>query len=110
MFASAGMMWAAFTILSRRWHINPLAATAVVSVPSAFVYVPGYLLMVDTGRLLAAPLHELLSQIIVSGCAFGRASRACVLALGSASGRVACVSFSCVGAGFSGPTRDPDRR
>jgi drug/metabolite transporter (DMT)-like permease len=71
MFASAGMMWAAFTILSRRWHINPLAATAVVSVPSAFLYVPGYLVMADTGRLLAAPLHELLSQIIVQGVLSG---------------------------------------
>ena len=45
LFAVAGVMWATFAVLSRRWAVSPIAATAVVSVLSAAIYVPVYLMI-----------------------------------------------------------------
>lgn len=71
MFAAAGMLWAVFTVLNRRWNIAPLAATAAVSVLSAAVYVPIYLLAIGPDRLLAAPPATLAAQIVVQGLLSG---------------------------------------
>lgn len=71
LFAAAGMMWAVFTVLSRRWGVSPVAGTAVVSVLSAAVYVPNYVLMIGVDRLLAAPLPMLAAQILVQGVLSG---------------------------------------
>jgi drug/metabolite transporter (DMT)-like permease len=81
LFATAGLMWAGFAVLSRRWSIAPLAATAVVSVLSALVYVPAYLMLRDPAVLLALPRQSLLDLALVHGAlsgvvavfAFGRA-------------------------------------
>lgn len=67
MFIAAGAMWAVFSLLTKRWKIAPLAATAAVSVLSAAVFVPGYLAIVGPGRLLAAAPGMLAAQIIVQG-------------------------------------------
>jgi drug/metabolite transporter (DMT)-like permease len=53
LFALAGLMWAAFAVLSKRWQVSPIAATAVVSVLSAVVYVPLYVGMRGLDALLA---------------------------------------------------------
>lgn len=71
LFAAAGLMWAVFTVLSRRWGVSPVAGTAVVSVLSATVYVPGYVLVIGADRLLAAPLPMLAAQILVQGVLSG---------------------------------------
>lgn len=71
MFASAGMMWALFSVISRRWGVSPVAGTAVVSVLSAAVYVPIYLLAVGADRLLATAPSMLLAQVIVQGVLSG---------------------------------------
>ena len=71
MFAVAGMMWAAFAILSKRWGVNPVAATAVVSVLSALAYVPLYAFVVGFDRLAATPAAVLLPQIVVQGVLSG---------------------------------------
>jgi drug/metabolite transporter (DMT)-like permease len=71
MFVAAGLMWAGFTILSRRWGISPLGATAAVSVISLLIYTPFYLGFVGFGRLLAQPWSVLVPQIVVQGLLSG---------------------------------------
>lgn len=71
MFAAAGLMWAGFSVLQRRWSLNPLQATAAVSVLSALVYVPGYLWLTGIDRLAALPLPMLATQILVQGVLSG---------------------------------------
>lgn len=71
MFASAGMMWALFSVLSRHWGVSPIAGTAVVSVLSAVVYLPIYLIAVGVDRLLATAPLMLIAQIIVQGVLSG---------------------------------------
>jgi drug/metabolite transporter (DMT)-like permease len=71
MFVTAGLMWAAFSILSKRWAVGPLAATAVVSVLSAAVYAPGYLVINGLDRLLALPANTLLAQVLIQGVLSG---------------------------------------
>ena len=83
LFALAGMMWAGFSVLSRRWRISPLAATAVVSALSAIVFVPLHLAVTGGAALLALPLPTLAEQVVVQGLlagvvavfAFGRAGQ-----------------------------------
>jgi drug/metabolite transporter (DMT)-like permease len=71
MFAAAGLMWALFTVLSRRWGLGPLAATAAVSVLSAAAYVPLFAATDTFGRLAALPAGELLVQALVHGLLSG---------------------------------------
>ena len=71
MFIAAGAMWAVFTILTKRWGIAPIPATAAMAVLSAAVYVPGYLTFVGPERLLAAPLGMIAAQVLVQGVLSG---------------------------------------
>jgi drug/metabolite transporter (DMT)-like permease len=71
MFVVAGLMWAGFTVLTRRWGIAPLAATAAVSALSLLIYGPLYLGFVGVERLLAQPWSVLVPQIIVQGLLSG---------------------------------------
>lgn len=81
LFALAGGMWALFAVLSRRWNVAPMAATAAVAVISAAVYSPVYLATRGVAPLLAQPLSLLAEQVVVQGVlsgivavfAFGRA-------------------------------------
>lgn len=82
-FASAGALWALFTLLIKRWSIAALTATAVVSVLSAVVTLPVYLAFSNIDRLAALDLRTLLTQVVVQGIfsgvlaviAYGRAVR-----------------------------------
>jgi len=71
MFIFAGAMWALFTVLQRRWHIDPIAATAAVSVLSAAMYIPTYLIGHGPANLLAIPTWVLGLQIVVAGLLSG---------------------------------------
>jgi drug/metabolite transporter (DMT)-like permease len=71
MFIAAGVMWAIFSILSKRWGVTPVAATAVVSVLSAVIYVPVYLLTTGVGHLAAISTNILVPQILVQGVLSG---------------------------------------
>ena len=71
MFVAAGLMWAMFATLTKRWAVAPIAATAIVSVLSAIVYVPGYLVFNGLDRVLAAAPAMLIAQIIVQGVLSG---------------------------------------
>ncbi len=82
LFAGAGVMWAVFAVLSRRWSISPIAATTVVSVLSSAVYVPLYLASHGIAALLSQPASTILLLILIHGVlsgvvavfAFGRAA------------------------------------
>jgi len=71
LFACAGMMWAMFTVLQRRWQIPPIAATAIVSVLSGLFYGPGYLLTFGFKGLAPVGPMVLAQQIIVLGILSG---------------------------------------
>jgi drug/metabolite transporter (DMT)-like permease len=71
LFALAGMMWAMFTVLQRRWNICPIAATAVVSVLSAAAYSPAYLMFHGASNLLRVDTAIVLEQVAVLGILSG---------------------------------------
>ncbi len=65
LFAAAGVLWGLFTVLARRWHVDPLRGTAVVWV-LALLYLPPYALLAGA-RLLAAPGAEVAFQALYQG-------------------------------------------
>lgn len=65
MFVCAGAMWACYTIGLRKTGIGAWQATALVYVVSFLVYVPIYLLWLDS-RLLTAPVFEIGVQVVQS--------------------------------------------
>lgn len=71
LFLGAGSMWALFTVLQRRWRINPIAATAVVSVLSGLVYAPLYFMWIGAGAILSKGWAVLATQVLVLGVLSG---------------------------------------
>ncbi|MBA4766495.1 MAG: DMT family transporter, partial [Porphyrobacter sp.] len=71
MFVAAGLGWTGFTILIKRWELEPLAVTAAVSTFSALVVIPAMLIAGDFGRIAALPPATLLAQVAVQGLAAG---------------------------------------
>lgn len=67
MFVTSSLLWAVFTILMRKWRINPIRATAVVAVLTASVVVPGYFAFRGFDRLMTLPADALLAQGIAQG-------------------------------------------
>lgn len=67
LFVAAGGLWAIFTVLLRRWSVSALQATAVVSVLSAVVAVPAYLLAGGLDRLAQVAPASLITQVVVQG-------------------------------------------
>ena len=65
------MLWGAFTLLLRRWRVDPLVATGAVVVLSALVVVPGFVAFDTFGRLLALSPGMLLAQAFVQGVLSG---------------------------------------
>ncbi|MCP4329944.1 MAG: DMT family transporter [Alphaproteobacteria bacterium] len=70
MFGIAGLLWAIYTVGTRLWSVDPLHATALVSVLSMVVYLPPYLIFGAT-NLFQAPLSEILFQGVFQGVAVG---------------------------------------
>lgn len=71
LFVAAGLSWAAFTVLLKRWSLDALAVTAAVSVVSALVVVPVFVLRGDFSRIAALPMGALVAQIVVQGVLSG---------------------------------------
>lgn len=71
MFVAAGLGWTGFTILIKRWELDPLAVTAAVSTLSALLVVPAMLIAGDFGRIAALAPATLLAQVTVQGLAAG---------------------------------------
>lgn len=67
MFAGAGLLWVAFTLLVRRWGIAPVPATAAVSVVSGLVAVPAWGILGDPTAVLDLGGPLLPTQIVVQG-------------------------------------------
>lgn len=66
LFLVGGVLWAVYTVLSRRWGVDPLHATALVSVLSMLFYGPIYL-AIHGIDILSAPVEELLFQSMAQG-------------------------------------------
>lgn len=67
LFATAGLMWATFTLCLRRWQINGLHAAAIVGTLSLLLYAPLYVLIFGFQTMHAAGMIENLIQIAVQG-------------------------------------------
>ncbi len=70
-FMLAGLLWASFTVLARRWGIKAMPATAAVSVISMLVIVPTYLATQDFSRIVNLAPAALATQVIVQGLLSG---------------------------------------
>jgi drug/metabolite transporter (DMT)-like permease len=66
LFGSAGLSWAIFTVLQRRWGVPAFAATASLSLVSALVFGPAYLLLTH-GHIWRLPWTVLAGQAVVQG-------------------------------------------
>ncbi len=71
LFIAAGLSWAGFTVLIKRWQLGTLAVTAAVSTVSAIVVVPATLAWGDTARITALPAGTLVAQLAVQGLLSG---------------------------------------
>lgn len=83
-FAAAGLLWALFTIASRRWKVDPWRATIAVAVIGGAASLPLWLAFGDGPALLAQGWRVIGAQALVQGAlsgllavyAFGRAAAA----------------------------------
>lgn len=71
LFASAGFLWAIFTVLQKRWGIDPMQATAAMSVLSLILLLPPFLIWWSFDAILALPPAQLAVQIVVQGVLAG---------------------------------------
>ncbi len=71
MFVAAGLLWASFAVLLKRWRVDAWRATAVVAVLSAAVTLPAFAVLEGFDRLAALPTHTLVLQILVQGVLSG---------------------------------------
>ena len=71
LFALAGMLWASFTVLQRRWQLSPVAVTSVVCVISAVVYGPLHAALVGFERMRSVATTVLIEQMLVQGVLSG---------------------------------------
>jgi drug/metabolite transporter (DMT)-like permease len=80
-FAAAGLLWALFTIASRRWRVDAWRATVAVALLGGAAAVPLWLVFGDAPRLAAQGVGVIATQALVQGAlsgllavfAFGRA-------------------------------------
>lgn len=67
LFATAGVMWAVFTLNLRRWGMSGTHAAAIVATLSLLIYAPIHALFIGFDRMIAAGWMENLIQIAVQG-------------------------------------------
>lgn len=68
LFISAAFMWACYTVVLRQSGLAPLHGAAIVSVGSAVLFLPVYLVVNDF-RIPAAPVPDMLFQATFQGLA-----------------------------------------
>ncbi len=71
MFLAAGTLWAGFGIVLRKHRLDPLLATAVVSLSALLTYVPVYFLSVGADRLMAVAPQVFWTEVLVQGVIAG---------------------------------------
>lgn len=65
LFAGASVLWGLYTLLARRWQVDPVRGTAVVWV-IALAYLPVYAALAES-HLAEAPRAEVLFQAVYQG-------------------------------------------
>jgi drug/metabolite transporter (DMT)-like permease len=71
MFLAAGTLWAGFGIVLRKHRLDPLLATAVVSLSALLTYVPVYFVSVGAERLMAVAPQVFWTEVLVQGVIAG---------------------------------------
>lgn len=71
MFFLSSVLWVGFTICLRHWRLDALRATAVVSVLSMLLTIPGYLALVGFDRLASLSITALAVQGVMQGALMG---------------------------------------
>jgi drug/metabolite transporter (DMT)-like permease len=71
MFLAAGTLWAGFGIVLRKHRLDPLLATAVVSLSALLTYVPAYFVSVGVDRLMAVVPQVFWAEVLVQGVIAG---------------------------------------
>jgi drug/metabolite transporter (DMT)-like permease len=71
MFIAAGTLWAGFGILLRKNKLDPLLATAVISISALITYLPAYLIFSGGSSLLAASSSTFWVEVLVQGLIAG---------------------------------------
>ena len=71
LFMSAGIAWAIFGTLLRRWRIGGLRVAAAVGALSILVYAPIHAILFGFERMLAVGLWENLLQVVIQGMLAG---------------------------------------
>lgn len=74
LFLMAGTLWAGFGIVMRKYRLDALLATAVVSFVALLTYVPVYLAVNGTGRLNAASATVFWTEVVIQGLIAGAGS------------------------------------
>lgn len=67
LFVAAGVMWALFIALIWYWRVDALAATVVVSVLSALIYCPLYLLLHSPLHISMLDFDQVIEQVLFQG-------------------------------------------
>jgi drug/metabolite transporter (DMT)-like permease len=71
LFMTASLCWAIYSVLTRRYALEPVRATVAITVFALMTYVPLYGLLLLTGvlhsQLLSAPVGEVLFQMSFQG-------------------------------------------
>lgn len=85
-FVFSGFLWAVFTILLRRWRLDPILATGSVSLISGIVMFPILVYFADwnqlTSNLTATAFHAIMQGVVAAAVAVVAFSKA-VLHLGA---------------------------
>lgn len=71
MFLAAGTLWASFGIVLRKHRLDPLLATAVISIGALFTYVPAYIGLTGAQGLIQAEPFVFWVQVLVQGVIAG---------------------------------------
>ncbi len=74
LFVGAGLLWAGFGVVLRRFRVDAMLATAMISLFALLTYVPAYLWISGAQRLLAASPDLLLVEALVQGVVSGAGS------------------------------------
>ena len=67
LFIASSMLWGTFTVLVRGWRLHALRAIAVISVLSALVMIPLYLMVSGWAHFIHLPVGQVAVQALLQG-------------------------------------------
>ena len=71
LFLAAGTLWAGFGIVLRKYRLDPLLATAVISISALLTYVPAYFALTGGAGLVLAEPSVFWLEVLVQGVIAG---------------------------------------